>query len=618
MSVFGITLLSIKRRMPQIIKAACTTLAAVFFVTAVLIFQENMYQWQMSSNKSRFGDWFICEVTSKEPNNSLSEHAYLNAPVKAVTCVDMFNKDWKMTGYILGSFDEAFVKQGRLKLNAGHLPQEDDEIAMDWNTLLSLGYTGEIGETITIRYCEENSVYNNEARHEKQFRLSGIFANYTSIWKYGKKMPGAVVTENALSAFNTKCKNSYLYSLKESVRASDYAIVYKKIKEDAKTETEYNSAVYDYQPWNSAAVYAYMYIVVMVMSNSRDTPITDYGYRYIFSTEYVNPTKELYKKLEKYIDKEYRNYDDFVNGRQVVVFLQDAPDGSYDDTLKAGDTLNYNYYELPVDASFHVPMSIADGRYVYPYDKAFFDKYNNSGKIDLHAHYYGSGGNMAGGTGTENPVREQVIDGYEVLFGACVSPTVAAVIKVTDDVREDFNGIMVDYGYYTALAGMSLAQQAVDNQRNLMERMTGDEMTGDLEFGLHYNQLSVQYDLSSAFSATNNKLSVYFENNDLVYNSNVDAKNIYRTQLINNILQYGITIAASVVIQLLIMAIIVRNRIERRKEKYKLLHGLGMRRGTIVKICMLEALRESVWCIFTMPLILIMELLMYTRKNLVE
>ena len=132
---------------------------------------------------------------------------------------------------------------------------------------------------------------------------------------------------------------------------------------------------------------------------------------------------------------------------------------------------------------------------------------------------------------------------------------------------------MVDYGYYTALAGMSLAEQAVDNQRNLMERMTGDEMTGDLDFSLHYNQLSVQYDLSSAFSATNNKLSVYFENNDLAYGSNVDAKNIYRTQLINNILQYGITIAAAVVIQLLIMAIIVRNRIERRKERYKLLHG---------------------------------------------
>ncbi len=961
MSVFGITLLSIKRRMPQIIKAACTTLAAVFFVTAVLIFQENMYQWQMSSNKSRFGDWFLCEVTSKEPNKSLSEHAYLNAPVKAVTCVDIFNPDWKMTGYILGSFDETFVKQGRLKLDEGRLPENDDEIAMDWNTLLSLGYTGEIGETITIRYCEENSVYKESARQERQFRLCGIFANYTSIWKYGKKMPGAVVTENALSVFNTKCKNSYLYSLKESVRTSDYNTVYKKIKEDAKTETEYNSAVYDYQPWSSALVYAYMYIVVMVIgilalsyqlieyrgrrqtayqrfrrlgmdksmmrkmyiaenaliiipagivglllalltgfaigkgleihngfhfykitagiiiksvcsviaaivveelaglianrlrkhkggkkkvksrtlesvsaavkqsrmkpSNlvrtissrlmkrdgifmavglrafavcicgilvfsalmirksytaykannalpdiygyldptdsvyemyiyyyayvkgfynipegddysqersellnnpwkernrfnisfdelknklkddggrvysikyndedmimlepllvnylnryckrgntnlldgfteeflaeldniggiqsisysafesertwfwdnqdyhkmgldtispdngyGRDTPITDYGYRYIYSTEYVNPTKELYNKLEKYIDKKYRNYDDFVNGRQVVVFLQDAPDGTYDDTLKAGDTLNYNYYQLPVEPNHLLESNMTSGNYVYPYDKAFYEKYNNSGKINLYVDSDGYGGSSIGGYDKSND--KQIVDGYEVLFDACVSPTVAAVIKVTDDVREDFNGIMVDYGYYTALAGMSLAEQAVDNQRSLMERMTGDEMTGDLDFSLHYNQLSVQYDLSSAFSATNNKLSVYFENNDLAYGSNVDAKNIYRTQLINNILQYGITIAAAVVIQLLIMAIIVRNRIERRKERYKLLHGLGMRRGTIVRICMLEALRESVWCVFTMPLILILELLMYTRKNLVE
>ena len=61
MNVLKITFKSIRRRLPQIWKAALTTLVAVFFVTAVLIFQENMYQWQMSSNKSRFGDWFICE-----------------------------------------------------------------------------------------------------------------------------------------------------------------------------------------------------------------------------------------------------------------------------------------------------------------------------------------------------------------------------------------------------------------------------------------------------------------------------------------------------------------------------------------------------------------------------
>ena len=65
MNILKITFKSVKRRYRQIIRAALTTLFAVFFVTAVLIFQENMYQWQMSSNKSRFGDWFLCEVTSK-------------------------------------------------------------------------------------------------------------------------------------------------------------------------------------------------------------------------------------------------------------------------------------------------------------------------------------------------------------------------------------------------------------------------------------------------------------------------------------------------------------------------------------------------------------------------
>ena len=48
--------------------------------------------------------------------------------------------------------------------------------------------------------------------------------------------------------------------------------------------------------------------------------------------------------------------------------------------------------------------------------------------------------------------------------------------------------------------------------------------------------------------------------------------------------------------QLLIMAIVIRNRINRRKEEMQLLHSLGMRRGKIVSVCMIEALRESVWC----------------------
>lgn len=69
---------------------------------------------------------------------------------------------------------------------------------------------------------------------------------------------------------------------------------------------------------------------------------------------------------------------------------------------------------------------------------------------------------------------------------------------------------------------------------------------------------------------------MYFYILYITYKSNVDDKNIYRTQLVNNILQYGITILAVVIIQVFIMAIIIRNRIDRRLDRLKLLRHMGM------------------------------------------
>ena len=944
MNVLKITFRSIRRRLPQVWKAALTTLVAVFFVTAVLIFQENMYQWQMSSNKSRFGDWFICERSKKEANEILSTHNYLCEPVSAKSSVELYDSEWNETKLHIGSMSDDFIKQGRLKLDEGRMPQNNDEIAMDWNTLLKLGYAGELGQKITIYYYRaDNSNYESDQRIET-YTLVGIFQNYTNIWQNGKMIPGALVTDEKLNDFDYKIDNLYLYGFKDSIRTSEYANVYKKIKEDIRCETVYNAAVYDYSPWKSATVYMYMYIVVMVIGilalsyqlieyrNTRRKPydmfrrmgmtkagvrkmyvtenafilipagiigvllalaaghmaghvleaksgyefyrvnteviiksagsvviaviieelsglisnihfyrkksaskkrvsrpvymcykkshinrhnlvstvssrfmrkdgalmavgirlfalcicgviifsslkiqnafkeyksndnmpdiygyidrtedkdqlymkywyylenynnlpmkplmysesresrmdkledtaklrkrynihfdelkelveegkmwdsnnavkinntdsigresaqiqisrsgylknpnnniidgfskefldqlmeingiqsvsysvfesertwfwdnqdyekmqtfafhpvnyhynkqhIDDYGDRYMFSTEYTEPTKELYSKLEKYVDKEYVDYEAFKEGKQVVLFLRNLPEGGYDDTINAGDTLYYNYYRVD-ENTYDDKSNIIDPSYfsIFPYDKAYnryLSDYNNTHGFD-----------------PDNKLMEKL----EIDYDACVSPQVAAVVRVTDEVIDDFNGIIPAFGYYTSIASINMAQQAVDRQKDVMERLIGDELSGDMDFELCYNQISIKYDLASTFSATNNKIGVYFNNNNISYSSNVDIKNTYRTQLINSILQYGITIIAMIVMQLLIMAIVIRNRINRRKEKIKLLHSLGMRRGKIVSVCMLEALRESVWCVITMPLLLLMELLMF-------
>lgn len=967
MNILKITFKSVKRRYRQIIRAALTTLFAVFFVTAVLIFQENMYQWQMQSNKDRFGDWFIMDIGSRQPDSNLTDHIYIEQPVKVSRSVNVLNDDWQSAGFYVGSFSSEFLAQSHIKLDEGRHPENSDEIAMDWNTLLTLGYKGEIGESINLKYYDNNSIGNKEKRKDKTYTLVGIYRNYTNIWNNGKQIPSAVVVDSELSQFNYDTRSVFLYPIKSSIKTDDYKAVFNSIKEKTSKSYTYNSGVYDYKSWGSTSIYIYMYLIVMaigitalsyqlieykntrkasykkyaslgadssqlrrmyiienaliivpaaligiitaflaggvvggilerkagfsfytinasivlksiasvviavvveeivgLLSNVTDTvkekrlkagskkqivnievrnkntsgrksklkvsnvsrvitsrlmkrdgvgmiigvrlfslficvvlvfsvlkittsfdkykknnslpdiygyldvpssnyrtdmiyisylkdfdnypdkslnmdeftqddlinkeynsrnrynipydelrqlildngmtalftsipyhspdriiksncaimnsPLAKdgnnsliegvssdvidglneipgivsidysifesertwywdnqdyhkmgidkiiaaqkassiaktmkdptYGSRYVFATEYVNPTKEIYDIASKYIDKSNINYDDFASGKQVIVFIQDNCEGDYDDTLKAGDTLYYNYYNVPF-GQCNKAGYITSSNAVYPYDIPFFNKYNNSGKIDLQVELKDEDDPDTASTTYSFAQTDLEV---ETMFGACVAPKVAAVIKVTDEVKEDFNGIMPDYGYYTALASTELAKQEVDNQKDLMLRITGEELTDGIDFKLQYNQIKIDYDLSSTFSATNNKVALYLKSNNITYKSNVDSKNVYRTQLVNNILQYGITIMAVIIIQLLIMAIIIRNRIESRRGKFILFRKMGMTRGKLLGICMREALRESLWCIVTLPLMLILEVLIYSSN----
>lgn len=967
MNILKITFKSVKRRYRQIIRAALTTLFAVFFVTAVLIFQENMYQWQMQSNKDRFGDWFIMDIGSRQPDSNLTDHIYIEQPVKVSRSVNVLNDDWQSTGFYVGSFSSEFLAQSHIKLDEGRHPENSDEIAMDWNTLLTLGYKGEIGESINLKYYDNNSIGNKEKRKDKTYTLVGIYRNYTNIWNNGKQIPSAVVVDSELSQFNYDTRSIFLYPIKSSIKTDDYKAVFDSIKEKTSKSYTYNSGVYDYKPWGSTSIYIYMYLIVMaigitalsyqlieykntrkasykkyaslgadssqlrrmyiienaliivpaafigiiaaflaggvvggilegkagfsfytinvsivlksivsvviavvveeivgLLSNVMDTfkekrlkagskkqivnievrnkntscrksklkvsnvsrvitsrlmkrdgvgmiigvrlfslficvvlvfsvlkittsfdkykknnslpdiygyldvpssnyrtdmiyisylkdfdnypdkslnmdeftqddlinkeynsrnrynipyaelrqlildngmtalfisipynspdriiksncaimnsPLAKdgnnsliegvssgvidglneipgivsidysifesertwywdnqdyhkmgidkiiaaqrassiaktmkdptYGSWYLFATEYVNPTKKIYDIASKYIDKSNINYDDFASGKQVIVFIQDNCEGDYDDTLKAGDTLYYNYYNVPF-GQCNKAGYITSSNAVYPYDIPFFNKYNNSGKIDLQVELKDEDNPDTASTTYSFTQTDLEV---ETMFGACVAPKVAAVIKVTDEVKEDFNGIMPDYGYYTALASTELAKQEVDNQKDLMLRITGEELTDGIDFKLQYNQIKIDYDLSSTFSATNNKVALYLKSNNITYKSNVDSKNVYRTQLVNNILQYGITIMAVIIIQLLIMAIIIRNRIESRRGKFILFRKMGMTRGKLLGICMREALRESLWCIVTLPLMLILEVLIYSSN----
>lgn len=374
------------------------------------------------------------------------------------------------------------------------------------------------------------------------------------------------------------------------------------------------------------------------MSNNSSI-FTEYKNRYLFETNYVAPDKDIYKIISGYMDWDAAEYDAWAKGEQVLVIINDNPYGEYDDTLKPGDVINYHYTDIPtyIGANWMVSEE-------FPYHDAFLKlgmdtvineaRYNNIMETkaekgesvqfgightfntqlrDFKFDYYYNRLSLGVDSLEEAKAQDDLL--YKVNFTPCAAPTAAGVIHLDDSVKEALKDIVVDYGYYTIVASDELAKKACDSQNQLIAdclEMQVRDLPQEVKCVYTPNEVSIQYTLSSAVSATSNIVEAYCRNLGIIYNANTEEKLIYRSQTINAFLQYGITFLAVFIVALLISAIITKSRFERRKKEYIQMIRLGAERKMLVKICMLEALREDVWCVPLLPFLLIMQLGMCT------
>lgn len=263
-NLLKLVIISIFRRKKEIISVLAATMIAMFFLAGVLIFQTDMYYWQMANNKQRFGDWFIIEFSSETPNEELLKHPYLEKPTQAGTAAYIYDNDWNCTDYRIGYMTDEFMRQGNITVDKGHLPQADNEIALDYNMLISLGYDMKLGITITLNTYTDT--YGNESKGTtKDFVLSGILNNYTNTWIKGKQCPTVIVTKNMYEQYNNTISNVYIYRLKDFVKSTNYLEIYNGITSLGIKQIFYNASVYDYQVWGSTFIYNYMYMLIMVI-----------------------------------------------------------------------------------------------------------------------------------------------------------------------------------------------------------------------------------------------------------------------------------------------------------------------------------------------------------------
>lgn len=337
--------------------------------------------------------------------------------------------------------------------------------------------------------------------------------------------------------------------------------------------------------------------------DSSGNKVDGYSDTYLYATEYVDPTEEIYDRISKYMDSSMVDYDAFKEGKQVVVFTQKTVNQGYDDSLKAGDQLNFHYYRMPV-APGVAGLEGKPSELVKYLKSPLLDHWNDMMKLS-EGKWYEMG--MKDHEQTVVPMDNAFTDDfytkyYKMMYEPCVSSKVAAVVKVDDEVKEELSDILSDYGYFTAIASSELGKEACEKQNELTKEFYGESVADEYKCEYTPNQVTAYYDLSASFSATDNILCSYFRAGNVIYKSSAQEKETYRTKALNAILQYGITMIAAIVINLLIYSILTRNRLEMRKHKLEMLARLGSSKSQIRAICIIEVIRESLWCIFTAPL----------------
>ena len=251
--IIALTFRGLRRRFKNILRSMVLVVLAFTFVTGVLLLQENMSNWQKADNKKHFGDWFVM-YRSKQPeeNESIKNHPYTGNVYTAKTVTSVKDRT-NLSDIMIGTMSDGFISMGSIALEKGKMPDNDNEAAIDRNSLIRLGQGTDIGDNITL--------------NDKEYTLCGIMNSYTHVWNDGKKLPGIIVTENEADNIATDETYIYAYSLQSFLDEQDYSSIAENLRKESglKFNFTYNSNVYDYKPWGYAKVNNYIYVFIMLV-----------------------------------------------------------------------------------------------------------------------------------------------------------------------------------------------------------------------------------------------------------------------------------------------------------------------------------------------------------------
>ncbi len=250
---WNISLQWMKRQKKYCLMVVWVAILACMLMQTGFLITDGISSAVMNQRKNIYGEWEYGLVNMDADSQTLIEdHPFIESKGKIQIYGVLAGSYMDNKQANIGTMDQTAWNIGHLQMLKGHLPENEQEIAMESGMLTALGYQGTPGEKITLNIVTTTAYQNDMVGKAYTYTLCGVIKDYQVNWDIcnRNRFPTGIVTKAGAERIGSPLESHML------IRADKGDSVY----EDLKKSDKLTCGMEENAKWNQDVVKQMPYI----------------------------------------------------------------------------------------------------------------------------------------------------------------------------------------------------------------------------------------------------------------------------------------------------------------------------------------------------------------------
>ena len=224
---WNISLQWMKRQKKYCLMVVWVAILACMLMQTGFLITDGISSAVMNQRKNIYGEWEYGLVNMDADSQTLIEdHPFIESKGKIQIYGVLAGSYMDNKQANIGTMDQTAWNIGHLQMLKGHLPENEQEIAMESGMLTVLGYQGEPGEKITLNIVTTTAYKNDMVGKAYTYTLCGVIKDYQVNWDIcnRNRFPTGIVTKAGAERIGSPLESHML------IRADKGDSVYEDLK----------------------------------------------------------------------------------------------------------------------------------------------------------------------------------------------------------------------------------------------------------------------------------------------------------------------------------------------------------------------------------------------------